>query len=700
MQEAVRFRTNGRIAIATIDNPPVNALSRGVREGLVAAVEALESRGDLDALVIAASGSAFSAGADVTEFGSPPGEPHMATLAARIEGAAKPIVAAIQGRALGAGLEIALCCHYRVVAPDARIGLPEVKLGIIPGCGGTQRLPRLVGLETALVMIAEGEDLGARNAAEQGAIDAVIDEDLITGAIAFVQSRLADGAALPRVRDLSAPADDPELFDAVRTRLAKRKRGYQAPLEALEAVKLAVTTPFEVALTAEHAKCMELMDSPQARALRHVFAAERVVGKIAGLPAATVERPVERVAIVGLGAMGTGLATLFASAGLPVLCLGRTPERGQAAIGRIAKSLAGLVKRGTIDQIEADRRLARVTPVEDYPALADADLVVEAVSEDMADKRAVFTALGGSTRPGTILASNTSYLDIDGLAEASGRPADVCGMHFFNPPTTMRLLENVRASRTAPDVIATIMSIGRRIGKLAILSGLSNGFIVNRMLSKRSREASFLLEEGATPAQVDKVLLGFGFPMGPYALGDLAGIDVQYAARQARLDRLTPRERRADFVDQLHALGRLGQKTGAGWYLYDENRKPSDDPAISALLAAHARRHGIAPRQVEDREILERCLYAMVNEGAKIIEEGVVPRPHEIDVAMINGVGFPAYTGGPMWWADTIGLASVRDSMLRYRDIAGAEYWTPASLLDRLAAEGKGFYELSAEASR
>lgn len=695
MNGTVSLSVDGRIAIATIDNPPVNALSRAVRAGLVDAIGELEARSDLDALVIAGAGPAFIAGADVKEFGAPMQSPLMAEVAARIEGASKPIIAAIHGRALGGGLEVALACHARVANAKARIGMPEVNLGIIPGCGGTQRLPRLVGLKTALVMITEGREVAASDASVAGAIDAIVENDVVARAVAYAQGMVARGEPLRRVCDLPPPVDDPALFDERRADLAKRRRGHEAPIAALEAVRLTATVPFEEALVAEHGTSIALLRSPQSRALRHIFAAERLVAKAPGLPAGVTERPVRRVAVIGLGTMGAGIATVFANAGLEVVAIARSRAKLDAAMGSIEKSFAALVRRGAIDASEADRRRALITPATGHEALGDVDLVIESASEDIELKRSIFIEAGCAARPGAILATNTSYLDIDALAQASGRAADVCGMHFFNPATAMRLLEVVRGTHTSPEVIATVMALGRRIGKLPILAGQCEGFVVNRMLSKRSREGFFMLEEGASPDRIDRLLQGFGFPMGPYALADLAGIDVQYAARQARLGRLSPRERRADFVDQMYARGRHGQKTGAGWYRYDENRRASPDPETAELLAAHAERHGIAQRAIDDGEILERCLLAMVNEGARLIEEGVVPRPHEIDVAMVNGIGFPSYTGGPMWWADETGLAKVLDAICRYRDIAGADYWTPSPLLERLASTGGRFYDLA-----
>jgi 3-hydroxyacyl-CoA dehydrogenase len=688
----VTFRTAGRIGIAVVDYPPVNALSHAVRAGLVAAIDRLESDADIDALVILCAGRTFIAGADITEFGKPMQEPQLASVVARIEGAAKPVIAAIHGKALGGGLEVALGCHYRVALKNAAIGLPEVKLGIVPGTGGTQRLPRLVGLETALTMITEGGDLSAEKALAAGALDQLIDGDLEQGAIAFAQNIVAEGRGVRRTGELPPPPENIELFEQVAKTLTKKRRGLEAPQRAIEAVRFAYQYPFDEALQREYALCVELLKSPQSKALRHVFAAEREIARVPGLPADTPTRAVDSVAVIGLGVMGIGIAQAFANIGVPVVALARSQDSLDRAMASLRKQYAGAVSRGSLKQEDADKRLQLIKPTLSYTDLANVDLVVEAVAEEVEPKKAVFAELGRATKPGAILASNTSYVDIDVLAEASGRPQDVCGMHFFNPANVMRLLENVRGAKTGQDVLATLMAVGKRLGKLPILVGVCDGFIVNRMLSKRSREAAFMLEEGATPQQIDKVLLEFGFPMGPYALGDLAGIDVQYAARQARFAKLSEREKAANFVDQLYALGRFGQKTSAGWYRYDENRKSSPDPVIDTLLADHARARGIAQRKIGDEEIRERCIYAMINEGAKIIDEGVVSRPHEIDMAMVNGIGFPAYTGGPMFLADQIGLAKVRATMLRYRDSVGAEFWTPAPSIERLAAEGKGFY--------
>ncbi|MGH6781063.1 MAG: 3-hydroxyacyl-CoA dehydrogenase NAD-binding domain-containing protein, partial [Sphingomonadaceae bacterium] len=609
MSEMVTIAVTGRIAVATIDNPPVNAASHGVRAGLVAAVERLEQDVALDALVVLCAGKSFVSGADIKEFGKPMQAPQLAEVVARLEGAAKPVIAAIHGKALGGGLEIALACHYRVAAAGSAIGLPEVKLGIIPGCGGTQRLPRLAGLAPALTLATEGGNMPAAKAQELGVLDAVIDGDLTAGAIAFAEAIVAEGRGVRRVRDLPMPPKDEALLADTRATLARKKRGQLAPLAVVDAIEAAYALPFDEAVAKEGALCRELLAGPQSRALRHNFASERIVTKVAGLPADTAERIVTKVAVIGLGVMGTGIIMAFANAGLPVIAVARAQDKLDKAMANIAKGYAGLVKRGTLTQDKADARIALISPALDLAGLGEVDLVVESASENRDAKSALFAQLGAATRPGTILASNTSYIDIDLLADASGRPEDVCGMHFFNPANVMRLLENVRGSRTAPEVIATITGVAKTIGKLPVLSGVCDGFIVNRMLAKRSREGFFMLEEGAKPAQIDKVLTGFGFPMGPYALADLAGIDVQYAARQARWDRFTEREKAANFVDQLYAEGRYGQKTGAGWYLYGEDRKAQPNPATDAMLEAHAKARGIAPSAIDDREMLERCIY-------------------------------------------------------------------------------------------
>jgi len=575
---------------------------------------------------------------------------------------------------------------------DAKIGLPEVKLGLIPGAGGTQRLPRLIGLAAAIRMIGEGSEMPVVEALPLGAIDALIDGDLLQGALEFAARMLAQRAPLRRTGELAPPPRDEALVAQARQSLARKLRGRAAPQAAVDAIESMYRLPLDEALKEEHALCLHLMDSPQSKALRHVFAAERRVARVPGVPDTAFARDVGTAGVVGLGVMGIGIVQTLANAGLPVIACARSTASLDRAMAAIRKAYAGQVAKGQLDQASIDRRLSAIEPTTDLAQLSRADFVCESAGEDTALKTAIFRELGGVTRASVVLATNTSYLDVDALGEASGRPQDACGLHFFNPAQVMRLVEVVRGAHTSPETIATALALARRVGKLPVVAGVCDGFVVNRLLARRSREAAFMLEEGAKPAQIDRVLQDFGFPMGPYALADLAGIDVQFAARNARRHRLGERERAADFVDQLYARGRYGQKTGAGWYRYDENRRPQPDPEIDALLAAHAKARGIEPREFQGEEILQRCLYAMVNEGAKLIGEGVVPRADEVDIAMVNGIGFPSHVGGPMWWADTVGLDRVRDTMRAWaaKDPDG---WTPAPLLEQLAASGRRFYQ-------
>jgi 3-hydroxyacyl-CoA dehydrogenase len=688
----VTLSRQGHIAVATVDNPPVNALSHAVRAGLAEVIAAAEADSDIKALILICAGRTFIAGADIREFGGPMREPFINKLVFDLEGTSKPLIAAIHGTALGGGLEVAMACHFRVAVASARFGLPEVKLGILPGAGGTQRLPRLVGVETALTMITEGADIPASKAKALGLIDAIVDGDLLDGAIAFAERLIADATPIRRTGSLPVTVENPAIFDEVRKNLAKRQRGFLAPQACVDSVKFAVDYPLEEGSAREYALCVELMRGSQSKAQRHAFFAEREVAKVPGLPPDTPVRDVKKVGVIGPGAMGTGIALSFLNAGFPVILIGMDQPTLDKSLASMRKILGGAVAKGTMTEEALEARIASVTPSTRFEALADADLVIEAAFEDMATKTDIFARLGQVTRPGTILATNTSYLDIDAMAEASGRPEDVAGMHFFNPANVMRLLENVRAAKTAPDVLATIMAVGKKIKKVAVLVGVSDGFVGNRMLSKRSREGMFLLEEGATPWQIDKVLVDFGFAMGPYQVSDLAGIDVQYAARRARWSLLSEREHQANIVDQLYALGRYGQKTGAGYYTYDDKRKATPDPFVEDLIVKHSAARGIVRRPIDETEIRERLIYVMINEGAKILEEGVAARPHDIDVIWLTGFGFPAYLGGPMFHADQIGLRTVYDALLKYEALVGPEFFKPAPLLERLALSGKGFY--------
>jgi 3-hydroxyacyl-CoA dehydrogenase len=692
MSAGVSFTRHAEIAVAVIEHPPVNALSQGVRAGLLGALERTASDPELKALVIRGAGHNFSAGADVREFGRPFEPPHLGEVIARTEGSPKPVIAALHGNALGGGLELALACHFRVALAATRLGLPEVKLGIIPGAGGTQRLPRLVSARTALTMIADAQELAAADACALGLIDACVAGELENAAVDFARRVLREGRPLRRTSELAARLDEPDIFAAFTQSLERKQRGFRAPLEAVQAVRLAYELPFAAGARREHEMCMALLNGSQSRAQRHAFAAQRESAKIPGLAPDTLVREIASAALVGTGTMGRGIAMCFANAGIPVHLIGRTQSAAQQARAAIERLYAGSVSRGSLSQADSASRLGRISASADFADLAAADIVVEAIAEDLPAKQALFARLGSLCKPLAILASNTSFLDLNALAAASGRPQDVAGMHFFNPAHAMRLLENVRTSATAPEVSATLMKLGKRLGKTAVLVGVGPGFVANRMLARRSREALFLLEEGAEPEQVDRVLTDFGFPLGPLAVADLGGLDVVLATRRARWGELSARERAADLLEQLNARGRLGQKSGVGWYRYDSERRARPDPEVTALLGRHRAARGIVPRTLADEEILERCLYAMINEGARLIEEGLVSRPHEIDVIWLHGFGFPAYRGGPMFYADEVGLATILARLQRYRAQVGAEYFTPAALIERLAREGRGFY--------
>ncbi|MDI6028535.1 3-hydroxyacyl-CoA dehydrogenase NAD-binding domain-containing protein [Corticibacterium sp. UT-5YL-CI-8] len=690
--KTISLERHGPVLIAIVDNPPVNALSHSVRAGLVDAVTEFENDGHVKALAIFCVGRTFIAGADIREFNKPLQEPRLGTLIERLDACAKPIIAAIHGTALGGGLEVALACSYRISLDSARFGLPEVKLGLLPGSGGTVRLPRLIGVENALTMISEGGQIAAGSAREKGLVDKVVAGDLKAEAIAFANEIIANGGRVRRTSDLPVPSFDTELLATKRSELAKKFRGFTAPQMAVDLIEMMTRTPFSEAAEEEYRVCKELIGSDQSKALRHLFAAEREALKISDVPADVKGRSVEKVAVIGPGVMGRGITITLLNAGLPVVLVGKSDASLEKALGAIRKALEGNVKRGAITANELILRMDLLTVTTAYESLHDVDLVIEAVTEDLEVKRSVFSQLDMVLGKQAIIATNTSFLDIDALAASVVRPENFAGMHFFNPANIMKLLENVRSSRSAPDVLATTMALGKRLGKVPVMVGRSEGFVANRMLSKRSREAQFLLEEGAAPQQVDKVLTGFGFPIGPFALADLAGMDVMAAARAARLARMTPREQRCDIVDKLAAAGRLGQKTGAGYYLYGEDRKPKQDPAVGELLATHRAERGFPQREISDQEILERCLYAMINEGAKIIEEGAAARASDIDVIWTSGFGWPTYLGGPMFYADQIGLPKIKQALEQYSTLVGEEYFKPAGLIEQLVAEGRGFH--------
>ncbi len=691
-EEAVSLEEVGPVLVATVDNPPVNALSRSVRAGLVEAVGRLERSADAKALVIICAGRTFIAGADIRELNKPLQEPRLGVLIDRLDRCSKPIVAAMHGTALGGGLEIALACSYRIALDSARLGLPEVKLGLLPGSGGIVRLPRLIGVEHALSMISEGNPITAKDALEKGLLDAVVANDLRASAIDYAKRIVSAGAGVRRTSELPVPAFDAALLDARRIELGKKYKGMEAPQLAVDLVEMMSKTPFAEAAEKEYAACKALIASPQSKALRHLFAAERAALKIDDVPEGTTPREVRKVVVVGPGVMGRGIAICFLNVGIPVVLIGRRQEGLEKAVASIRKIYEGRVKRGAMTGAELEERIARLTPTLSYEGLGDIDLAIEAVTENLDIKKTVLAELERALPDRAIIATNTSFLDIEALASSVARPENFAGMHFFNPANVMKLLENARTDRTAPDVLLTITAIGKRLGKVPVMVGRSEGFVANRMLSKRSREAQFLLEDGATPQQVDKALFGFGFPIGPFALADLAGMDVMAAARAARLAGMTPREQACDIVDQLAAAGRLGQKSGAGYYRYGEDRKPQADPVVDDLLAAHRAKRGLPQREITDQEILERCLYAMVNEAAKILDEGAATRPGDIDVIWTNGFGWPSHLGGPMFWADQIGLPEVKKALEKYSGLVGEEYFKPAALIERLVSEGRGFF--------
>jgi 3-hydroxyacyl-CoA dehydrogenase len=694
MSEVVTFTKEGNIGIISVNNPPVNALSNAVRAGLKSAAEKGIADASVAAMVILCEGRTFIAGADIREFGKPPKEPHLPDVIQIIENSPKPVIAAIHGTALGGGLEIALGCHFRIAVPSAKVGQPEVKLGIIPGAGGTQRLPRLIGVQAALDIIVSGNPIAAQKALSMGILDEIVEGDLKTAALAYAKRVVDEKRPLRKVSGLTVKKDTPTVFEDYAKGIAKKQRGFLAPFQCIKAVQASVELPFAEGMKREREIFVELEASSQSKAQRHAFFAEREVARIPGLPDDQPIRDIKSVGILGAGTMGGGIAMCFANVGIPVILLDMKQEFLDRGLATIKKNYANTVSKGGLKQEEMDKRMSLIKPTLSYDDLKNVDMVIEAVFEEMAIKKEVFGKLEKVCKPGAILASNTSYLNINEIAATTMRPQDVMGMHFFSPANVMRLLENVRGEKTSPEVYATAMKIGKKIGKVAVLVGVCDGFVGNRMLSKRTRECNFMLEEGALPQQIDKVIFDFGFPMGPYAMGDMAGLDVGWRNRKANFDRLTPREKAFTVLDKICEQGRFGQKTGSGFYKYDDKRNPSPDPLIEEIIVNHSKGVGITRRTISDEEIIERAIYSMVNEGAKILQEGIAARPLDIDMVWMYGYGFPIYRGGPMFYADEIGLKKIYEAILKYRDKVGKEYWEPAPLLEKLAKEGKGFYSM------
>jgi 3-hydroxyacyl-CoA dehydrogenase len=681
---------HGSVLVATIDSPPVNALSHAVRAGILGAIETLEGDAEVAALVITARGKQFCAGADVKEFGSPMFPPHLGEIIARLDSTKKPVVAAMQGSALGGGLELALACNARIANADAMLALPEVKLGILPGAGGVLRLPRLIGIDAALEVIAEGKQLGAARALELGLLDRVAQGDLLTEAVELA-NELARSGLQRRASDLPFPEFGPDKQTDARKALARKFKGREAPMTAIDLFSMAAQTPFAEAVRIESETCRSMLSSAQSRALRHIFAAERLAAKPAAIPANASPRDISLAGVVGEGTMGKGITIALLDAGLSVILVGRTEASTRHAREAIAKTLDGLIKRGSLTEEKKVERLARLRTAGSIADLAGADLVVETITEDMDSKLKVIAEIDAIVSHGAIIATNTSYLDIERLATATSRPENFAGLHFFNPANVMKLVEIVRTSQSSPEVLATLMALSKRLGKTPVLVGPSEGFVANRMLAKRTREGLFLLQEGATPAQVDRVLSGFGFPIGPFALADMAGLDVLAATRKARSAGMSMREREADIIETLVAAGRLGRKSGAGYYAYDADGKLADDPAVAELLGAHRAWRNIEPRTITDEEVLDRCLLAIINEGAKLLDEQVVERAGDIDVIWTSGLGFPAHLGGPMFWATETGLGAVRQKLDRYAAEVGDEFFRPSPTILKLADQGAGF---------
>jgi len=698
MNDLVEVGRDGEVGILTVNNPPVNALSPGVPEGIIAGLEQLEKDPAVKAVVLIGAGRTFIAGADIREFGkiTSGGDrrrgPGFNRVLDRIENSTKPVVAAIHGTALGGGLETAMACHYRVAVASAQVGQPEVKLGIIPGAGGTQRLPRLASVAKAVEMCASGDPISAAEAQQSGIIDQIVEGDLLAGALAFARTK---GDTAPRrTRDLSgklgsAQANAP-IFTAARDNARKRQRNLMAPLAAIDAVEAATQLPFEDGIRREAELFQECLFSDQSKALIHMFFGERDVAKIPGIPKSIAHIPIAKVAIVGAGTMGGGIAMVFANAGIPVVL----KETDQAALDRglatIRKNYENSVKKGRFTEQAMEQRMARIHPALAYDGFGDADLVVEAVFENMALKKEVFAELDKVAKTGAILATNTSTLNVDEIASVTSRPQMVIGTHFFSPANVMRLLEVVRGKATAPEVIATSMALSKKLGKVGVLVGNCHGFVGNRMFFPYHREAVFLVEEGATPDAVDQALYNFGMAMGPLATSDLAGLDVMWRIRKESGAAANAGVRQPLIEDRLCEAGNYGQKNGAGWYKYDENRRALPNPDAAKIIEQARQDAGISPRSIPVDEIVQRAIYALVNEGARILEEGIALRAADIDIIYINGYGFPAYRGGPMWYADTVGLKNVYARVAEFEKQHG-KLWAPAPLLKRLAEQGKTF---------
>jgi 3-hydroxyacyl-CoA dehydrogenase len=675
---------HGDVLIVTSNNPPVNALGAAVRQGLVAAIEEAEGDDAIKAVVIRCEGQTFFAGADITEFGKPPVMPWLPAVVDTIENCSKPVVAAIHGTALGGGLEVALGCHYRVAVRDAKLGVPEVKLGLLPGAGGTQRLPRVAGVQKALEMVTSGAMISARDACDVGLVDRLVDAELIQHAVALadeVKDIRPLSKSSERDEKLKAARDNPAIFDEFRKANARKFRGFEAPEANIKAVEAAVAKPYAEGVIDERNLFMGLMTGTQSKAQQYFFFAERKAAKIENIPDDTRPRDVRKVGVIGAGTMGGGISMNFLSAGIPVTIV----EMGQEALDRgtgiMRKNYEATAAKGRMTGEQVEKAMGLLTPTLDFEALADCDLIIEAVFEQMDVKKDIFSRLDKTVKQGAILASNTSYLNIDEIAASTSRPQDVVGLHFFSPANVMKLLEVVRGAKTAPDVLVTAMQLAKKIRKVAVVAGVCHGFIGNRMLMPRQVEATKLLLEGATPEQVDRVHAEFGMPMGPFQMADLAGVDIGWHRDPSRIENIR---------DALCAIDRWGQKKGAGFYDYDDKRRPSPSPVVQQIIEEFASKQGVTRRQIDDEEIVERTLYTMVNEGAKILEEGMAQRASDIDVVWVYGYGWPVYRGGPMFWADTEGLQKIVEGLKRQEERMKPEFSFSQLLLDK-AEKGERF---------
>ena len=687
------YALSGGTAVITLNNPPVNGLSLELRSGILADFDKASADPAVTAIVLIGSEKVFSGGADIKEFGSPKAfaEPNLPSLIAILENSKKPLIAAIGGSCMGGGLELALAAHFRIALASAQIALPEVKLGLLPGAGGTQRLPRLIGVEYAANIIAKGDPVPAMLFKGTPLFDEVVDDGLLEKALAFAEKVVTEKRPMKRVRDTRIKYPNHELFLHFARTMVKGMAGpFPAPIKCLDAVSAAVTSKsFDEGLAFEREAFQQLMMTSESRALRHLFFAERAASKIADIPDDTPVRKIARVGIIGAGTMGGGIAMNFLNAGIAVTILEMKQEALDRGIGVIRKNYEGTLKKGKLTQAKLDQRMGLLTGTLDYAGLADADLVIEAVFEDIGVKEQVFKKLDEVCKPGAILASNTSTLDVDKIAAFTKRPQDVVGLHFFSPANVMKLLEVVRGAATAKDVMATVMQTGKKIKKICVVSGVCDGFIGNRMIDHYGRMAGWLVEEGATPWQVDKALEKFGMVMGLFRMSDLAGNDVPWMIRKRRFVE-APEVKYSAIADRLCELGRYGQKTGKGWYLYEPGKRdPIPDPEVEKLIEDYRKEKGIVARKISDEEIVERCIFALINEGARILEEGIAARPSDIDMVYLTGYGFPMHRGGPMLYADEIGLFSVVRKMQDFAAASGDPFWQPAKLLVEKAAAGK-----------